>query len=400
MSKPVNREGRWRRLLQVGAITFAVGSALVRALLPPFSYGKDTLIDHMTARALRDGLPPFTPLRQLQLAYFPQAQPAYPYANFHPPTVWLLNWPLTFLPFEVSSLVWLGLSVWALAWVGRRLGLSWRAALALSLWPPALFHLWLAQYEILILLLIVLAWQYAARSRDWRAGLLIGAAGTLKFYPALLLLPYLIRGRWRVVAGGTTALAVGGLASLLVIGLDGAYHYVNGLTGVETRVILQDWGNSSPYVAVQRLLGGTPLTPVLDAPQAILPLTLLLVAVGLVALCWLPPAAGPVALLVLLPNSMWYCAVLALPQLVETLRQQRLRVPAIVAAILISLPYPLPAALLGSPEASRILPVWASQILYSSQAAGYLLLLGLSAWAYRQTPLPDGLPGAVGVPGG
>lgn len=387
MALVANRWERWLRLAQFGGATWALVVATVGTVLPQFAYSKDILIDYMTARALREGLPLFTPASELQLRYFPNTAPAFlPYANMHPPTLWLLHLPLTYVPAELVTVLWLALSVAMLVRVALWLRFSWHGALALAIWPPVFWHLWLAQYEILILFLAMLAWRSAAAGKDWRAGLLLGFAGGLKFYPALFLVPFLFRRRWKVVAGGAISLVCGGLLSLLTIGIDGARFYFEGMSGVERQVILQNWGNSSPYVALLRCLGGTPIPPLVDAPHLVLPAALILVLVGVAALFWLPPAAAPAAVLVFMPTSMWYCSVLLLPQIVQTLRIQSVRLVAVVAGILISLPYPLVANVFGAPSAEGLLPIWLTNVVYSFQALGYVVLLVLSLYlAWQQS---------------
>ena len=385
------------RLAQVGFASWAIMVLVLAHVVPPWQYRKDILIDYVTARALRDGLPLFPVLREIQGRYFANIEPLYPFPNFHPPTVWLLNVPLSLLPFEVLSVSWLGMCIALLVLIAWRLGLSWRVGLLLAAWPPVFWHLYIGQYELLILGLALWAWRSAAIGKEWRAGLLLGAAGLLKFYPALLLLPYLYRRRWRVVAGGAAAGAVGLVASLLLIGFDGAVFYVQGLAGVERQLILRDWGNGAPYAVLSRLLGGSPsAVPLLDAPQLILPVTLALLLAGLAALLLLPAEMAPVGLLVLMPNSMWYCAVLLLPQIVMIIRYRPLRWWGVVVAAAISIAFPVVANWLPGREPNGPMPLWLFNVLCSLQAIGYVGLLALSVIvAVREQRAPTSLTTAL-----
>ncbi|MHB1132069.1 MAG: glycosyltransferase family 87 protein [Chloroflexota bacterium] len=388
MSTPVSTRQKWLRLTQVGCATFAWCVLLLRTVLTPWALPKDVFVDHLTALGLRDSWPIFTGLETLRQFYYPHAPPSYPYANFHPPVIWLINLPLTVLPFEAVAVVWLLASLAILLMVVSRLGLSWRAGLALAAWPPLYWHLWLGQYEIFIMAAAVFAWILASQGKGFWAGALLGGAATLKFYPALLLIPYLARRQWSVVAGGTLAFSAGMLVNLLVIGVDGAVYYVQGLSGVESSAILQDLGNSSPYSMILRLLGGTEYLPYLAfAPHLIMPLTIMLALASLAALAWLGPLWAPAALLVIMPNSMWYCSVLALPPLVMAWREGSLRPLTWAAAICISLPFPFIVNWLALLAPNQRFSLDVLNLLCSAQAVGYILLLVVGvaqAWRQRQ----------------
>lgn len=73
----------------------------------------------------------------------------------------------------------------------------------------------------IVLLLLVLALLLWRAGWDYLAGLLLGIGGVIKL-PLLLFGAYfLLRGRWRLVAGGTTAVATAVLLSLADYGLQG-----------------------------------------------------------------------------------------------------------------------------------------------------------------------------------
>ena len=88
--------------------------------------------------------------------------------------------------------------------VGRKLGLSPLASLAVAAWPPAFYLLSIGQWELVVLTLAMIGWQSARGGRDWRAGALFGLAALAKLYPALLVLP-LQPGQARLINGAYSA---------------------------------------------------------------------------------------------------------------------------------------------------------------------------------------------------
>lgn len=70
----------------------------------------------------------------------------------------------------------------------------------------------LGQLGLVLAFLVVLAWRMHERGRDAAAGALLGLAAVVKLLPGLLLLPLLLRGRWRAVAAGAGTVALAGLA--------------------------------------------------------------------------------------------------------------------------------------------------------------------------------------------
>jgi len=372
-----------RRLWLAQAFLSGVALALLGLRsVPPHSYAKDLQQEYLAARALRDGLDVFAPITDLSARYFPVATDNFPHPNPHPPFLTLLSVPLTFLPFPTIVCLWLALSVVLLVVVGRWLGLSLRASLALAAWPPLWWLLYVGQLELAVLALAMLGWRAAAEGREWRAGVWLGLAAALKFYPALLLAPYVARRQLRVpLAAGLifAASQVGSLAAVGPSGLVRYYHEV--LPAVADRYVRQGL-NSSPYGALLRLFGGSSdVEPLADAAGLVLPLTIVLSALALLALLRLEPELAPVAVLVAIPNAWGYYAVLALPAIVALLRRPGPRAPVLASAAAASLVLPvvnLMLPLFGSAQWGEGRVPAVVGVLGAIQPAGYVGLLLLS----------------------
>lgn len=149
-----------------------------------------------------------------------------PFASTHPPTAFLLVAPVAFLP------VGLGVAIWSWSMLSliiasfRLLGLSWLAAIGggfLSLlWPPT----------ALSLPQLTPIWMFAIAAAAYGGGTLAGSAiavaAMTKFYPAILLWPFVVRGKFRpvimFVSIGIVAVSV---LALLDVGVFARYLEAN-----------------------------------------------------------------------------------------------------------------------------------------------------------------------------
>jgi hypothetical protein len=144
--------------------------------------------------------------------------------------------PLVAWPPRVTAALWAGLSlvllVLSVREVGRQLarsldtplpgGLRWVWPIVLVL-PFAADTIALGQVNILVLWLCLLALRQLTHHKDARAGLTIAIAGIVKLYPLLLVLPLLLKLRYRaaISAAAGFILLAGGL-SLAAFGWRGS----------------------------------------------------------------------------------------------------------------------------------------------------------------------------------
>lgn len=384
------------RLLQV----FVAGLALVilaAGSMPPLSYGRDLQQDYLAARALRDGLDIYTPLPDLSERYFPIRTTSMPTPTNHPPVVILLSVPMSFVPYEVLFPLVLLLNVVLLLVVGRWLGLSVPASLLLAAWPPVWWVLLLDQFEVLLLTLAMLGWRAAEGGRPWRAGLWLGLAATVKFYPVVFLVPFAARRQLRVLLGAGAVLALGQASNVAMVGVPGVVRYYSEVIPEVTQRYVYMTINASPYGVLLRLLGGSAdVEPALNAPGVAFPLALAVSALGLLALAWLHPRAAPLASLLTLPAAWSYQVVLALPEIVRLWRLPRWRAGVVAATIAASfVHYPL---LVLSNKLVLAITGWSgdrapavSGLLAAIQTVGFLALLCFSL-ATSRAAAPEEVP--------
>jgi hypothetical protein len=171
--------------------------------------------DYVGARALLDGsnaYPVLGPaLRKVGLEW------SLDHRSTHPPTAFLFALPFAPLPWGWALRLWTLAMIGVLVACGLAFGLRFRHAVPLALlglaWPPAAWSL--GQFTPLVLLGLALAWRW--RDRPALAGAAIALGGGLtKLTPFVLLVPFLLRRRYRAAAAalGTSAVAVGLLAVL------------------------------------------------------------------------------------------------------------------------------------------------------------------------------------------
>ena len=98
--------------------------------------------------------------------------------------------------------------------------------LAAAAWYPVLYGFSLAQPDLVLLMLVAVAWRLAEGKRDYAAGALLGLTVIKPQLVMLLPLVLLIAGRWRIVAAWAGVAAALAAVSLLVVGGQGLNDYL------------------------------------------------------------------------------------------------------------------------------------------------------------------------------
>jgi len=127
----------------------------------------------------------------------------------YPPLLAILLEPLTLLPCGSAATLWLLLNaaLWAAAtllladvlarrWPGRRLAATTLVTLISLGCLPAYYGLFLGQVHLLMLAGFALTLWLVERDRPALAGAALVIIALIKLIPALLLVAYLLRGRW------------------------------------------------------------------------------------------------------------------------------------------------------------------------------------------------------------
>jgi hypothetical protein len=194
-----------------------------------------------SARNFLEGLPIYTNHRVTIPRYLGRpgsdANDLFVEVNAHPPTSLVLAIPFGTLPYRDALLVWnllsLAMMIASLVLVWRGLGIPFRpwsifpvSALTLFCFP-LLLHIHFGQLSLLILLLLTGVWAADRSDRPRLAGVLLGAAVTIKLFPGVLFLYFIARKRWRVVESGLLSIASITTLTGLILGFDHFGYYAN-----------------------------------------------------------------------------------------------------------------------------------------------------------------------------
>ncbi len=147
----------------------------------------------------------------------------------YPPLLAIALEPITLLPCAHALVVWtlFNALLWALSaaimvdllrryWADNRLGV-WALVItgSVAFWP-AYRGLFLGQTHLLLLFLMLVGIWLERNERPWLAGAALVCAALVKPLPALLLLYYLVRGKWTVMGGALITGAA--LLALMLVG--------------------------------------------------------------------------------------------------------------------------------------------------------------------------------------
>lgn len=230
---------RWTvRLLALAALAIFAG----RWLADP---AKARMIDfnsfYMAAQAARVGVDLYDAKALNELAQGAEVR-MYVFPYLYPPVLAHVAIPLGKLPSDRARLLWMVFNLAALVPIailtaltvhrqlrGRR-GVGGLAAgdVALLFTAALLFvlpfddNIDMGQVNLLVLLFLSLAFFFLSRDREWAGGAMLGVAAVLKVSPAVLLLYFLARRRFRVVLSCLLSVAAIAAATL-PLGAAGAW---------------------------------------------------------------------------------------------------------------------------------------------------------------------------------
>ena len=139
------------------------------------------------------------------------------HASNHPPTSYLLAAPVALFSWPIASALWAWLMLCLITFSYRFYGLSWKMSIGLTpltmLWPPASASL--GQVTVVWMFGIAMAYCFRKNRLFW-SGAALGLASLSKYMPALLIIVFLLRKKWRAVLGFISLWLVAiGIASLM-----------------------------------------------------------------------------------------------------------------------------------------------------------------------------------------
>jgi hypothetical protein len=147
----------------------------------------------------------------------------------YPPTLAILIQPALLVSPHVGALIWLALNVGLLiAAIGLLLWKSnlrdhrMRAGLLLLpvVFTPTLMSLYLGQVNVMVFVLIALAYLTFVNKRPYSSGVLLAVAAWIKLWPVVLIAYFVWKREWKVVSAAILGLLLVGLLTFTFIGAE------------------------------------------------------------------------------------------------------------------------------------------------------------------------------------
>ncbi|MGE0128861.1 MAG: glycosyltransferase family 87 protein [Blastocatellales bacterium] len=202
---------------------------IIQSFAPSAVYRKDFISPYLMAKAIQSDVNPYLPLPELAARWLPDLPHGiFPHPTPHTPALGLLSLPLAPLDYRTAALIWLLCQVGCLVacvallqrWWGAppRAGLTVGAACMILNWPPVVEDLWLGQINLLLLVLLLLAWLALREGKEILGGAMLGSLLALKLMAWPLLIFLALRRRWRGVAMAGAVMIATHLAAIAALG--------------------------------------------------------------------------------------------------------------------------------------------------------------------------------------
>lgn len=229
----------WLQAAAVFCCLFVFAKPMLGAFLPQDHHVVDFHQEWLSARNFWTGRPVYGSLSEaLWLHDRRRTNPTQVVfdVNAHPPATVLVALPFGLLDDSAAFLLWNSLSLLALLLslgiIVRELELPLTSELfsllvcGFLVSEPLFMHFVYGQINLLILWLLTLAWWADRRNRPWMAGLCVGIAASLKFFPGFLAVYFLGRKAGRAVAAAAVGFAGLNLLTAAILGTGAFRDYL------------------------------------------------------------------------------------------------------------------------------------------------------------------------------
>lgn len=153
----------------------------------------------------------------------------------YPPFTLILFTPFSLLPYEISAKIWVLISVLAVLYIIYLLNKIYNVSffspfnLLLSslifLSFPLKFTLGMGQVNILILLLVTLAFYFMQKNKFYYSGLFFALPFAIKFFPPLILLYFILQKKWKILLAFTSAIIIIIAITVIIVPLPTMLYY-------------------------------------------------------------------------------------------------------------------------------------------------------------------------------
>lgn len=232
------------------------------SLFPPNLYRKDLTSEWLTAKAVLAGRNPYEMLPTLADGLIP-FMPTFLHPTPHTPFAVMISAPLGFVGFRAAAAIWLIGSIACLAVCARLIAERWEgkatrrsSAIIFGLmlgWLPVASDLFSGQFNILLLALLLFAWQSFDRKEDARAGIALGFMMAIKLAGWPIVIWLALQRRWRVVGAAIGITALLNLLAALALGWKAAIEYYRHVGPFVSNHYLRHDDNMSAWTIGPRL---------------------------------------------------------------------------------------------------------------------------------------------------
>lgn len=237
-----------------------------QAFQPGNIYERDFIAYYLMARAVVAGEGTYAPIPDLAARHLGVSLKHYPHPTPHTPITGLLYAPLALLSFRGASILWFCVQLVALVCsallIRGVVALNTSRPLAIAVFVlvgagPLLSELWMGQIDLLLLVLLSLAWIDLRTDRETRGGVWLGLVLAIKLTGWPIVIYLAIRRRWRAVLSAGAVVVAGNLMAGSVIGFGVVRDYYLEI-GPQVSAVYRTHGlNFSAYALGRRLFEGT-----------------------------------------------------------------------------------------------------------------------------------------------
>ena len=217
------------------------GPHFIYSLPGNLNSGSDFFQDWASAKDWLDGRPIYGPLadslnRFLDIEADNKNTTMDVHVNAHPPFSLFVVLPFAFLPYVPAMLLWnlvmLGLFVCSIVFVVKTMNLPWLwwgvfpLGTLFLLCGPLQSQINQAQWNFLLLSLLLAAYSFDLKNKPWLSGISLGIAAALKLTPIFLILWFVFDRKWKSLFAFILSFMMCNLLAIIVFGFPDVKDYL------------------------------------------------------------------------------------------------------------------------------------------------------------------------------
>ncbi len=227
---------------------------------------KDIIQEYLVARAILDGIDPYLSQQELAKRFLDQTTNFLPHPTPHPPVLALLFLPLGLMNYKNMAIGWYLFEIICfivavyvlLKLLDGLLGIRHKILIyliALS-WSPFQDELAYGQLMILMLILLISAWQALCLNNNIKGGVLIGCSVAIKLITWPFVIFLAIRKNWEALIAAGVTIIIAHMGVALLMGIDRIVYYYSKVVAIVPPFYQAYDGNFSMWTVGWKLFEG------------------------------------------------------------------------------------------------------------------------------------------------